>query len=81
MNNRKLRKNEIHFFDVNKNVLDEDFVIELKFEIDLVPFGKREFDNQNERKIFLLNKKFNNNKKIERYLDDEGNIFFLLSGK
>jgi hypothetical protein len=71
------------FLDENKNnfseLIDEKFLnekdlIELNVEIKLIPFGKFKFE-ENEN----INKK--NEEKIKpRYIDQSGNIFFLLKG-
>jgi hypothetical protein len=72
-----LKYKEKCFLSLNENYLKNQHTLLLKVEIELVPFGKVKFYDEETRK-----KNENKIEKIKkRCVDDKGNVFFLLNGK
>lgn len=63
VNNKQL-KNEKYFYEFGTN---EKEIIDIKIEIELIPFGKFEFEEKD---------CFENTTTIKRFLDKDGNIVF-----
>ena len=72
-----VEKNTKLFSEINENILNENDTLDFKVEIEVVQFGKRNFGNEN---ISIENKEEKELKK-KRYIDKNGNIFFVLKGK
>ena len=72
--NIDLNKNIKFFFELNKNILLENEVIDFGVEIEIIPFGQSKFENES---IIFENKELGK----KRIFDENGNIFILLKGK
>ena len=78
-NDKKMvvEKNIKLIFEINENILNENNTLDFKVEIELIQFGERNFENE----LCSLENKEEGEFKKKRYIDRNGNIFFVLKGK
>lgn len=69
INDEALRKEEKYFSDIEVFLFNKKPILEIKVEVELIPFGKNRFSD------------YRNTKEKKRYLGGEGEIFFINSGK
>ena len=87
LKNEKKMKNDVividngntYFSKIKKKILYNNIILDFSVQIELIPFGKSEFDDEN---ILVENeKKENELTEKKRFFDKSGNIVFLLNGK
>ena len=74
---KMVEKNTKLFSEINENILNENDTLDFEVEIEVVQFGEKKIESEN---ISLENKEEKELKK-KRYIDKNGNIFFVLKGK
>ena len=72
--NIDINKNIEYFFELNKNILSKNQIIDFGVEIEIITFGKSKFENES---ISFENKELQK----KRFFDENGNILFLKGKK
>ena len=71
-----LNENIEYFSQIEESILNKNETLEMSVEIEVIPFGKSDFEDEDgekkEEELYQENK--------ERYVDQKGNIFFILEG-